>query len=261
METMKTVILAGGQGTRLAEETDVRPKPMIEIGGRPMLWHIMKIYASRGYNEFVIALGYKGDVIKSYFLDYHRLQRDVSVHLATGAVDVHAGDGEREDWLVHLADTGVATDTGGRLRRLAPRIGKETFMMTYGDGVADIEIDRLVAFHRQHGRLATVTAVRPPSRFGGLTAKNDAVESFSEKPQIKAGWINGGFFVLEPRVLDYIAGDDTKFEREPLETLAREGELMMYRHEGFWQCMDTVRDLRQLHRMWDSGQAPWRIWR
>ncbi|MBZ5605928.1 MAG: glucose-1-phosphate cytidylyltransferase [Acidobacteriia bacterium] len=256
---MKTVILAGGQGTRLAEETDVRPKPMVEIGGRPILWHIMKIYASRGHNEFVLALGYKGDAIKSYFLNYHRLQRDVSVHLATGSIDMH--DGECEDWLVHLTDTGIATDTGGRLRRLTKHIGGETFMMTYGDGVADLDVNRVIEFHRRHGRLATVTAVRPPSRFGGLTAEGDSVKAFSEKPQIEAGWINGGFFVLEPRVLDYISGDDTKFEREPLETLAREGQLMMYRHEGFWHCMDTVRDLRQLHQMWDSGEAPWRIWR
>jgi glucose-1-phosphate cytidylyltransferase len=258
---MKTVILAGGQGTRLAEETDFRPKPMVEIGGRPILWHIMKIYASHGHTEFVVALGYKGDVIKSYFLNYHHLHRNVSVHLATGSVDVQEADGECEDWLVHLADTGVATDTGGRLLRLARRIGGETFLMTYGDGVADIDINRVIEFHRKHGKLATVTAVRPPSRFGGLTADHDAVKSFSEKPQIEAGWINGGFFVLEPRVLDYISGDDTKFEREPLETLARDGQLMMYRHEGFWHCMDTLRDLRQLHQMWDSGEAPWRIWR
>ena len=258
---MKTVILAGGQGTRLAEETDVRPKPMVEIGGRPMLWHIMKIYANCGYNEFVVALGHKGEVIKSYFLNYHQMHCDVSVHLATGSVDVHAAGQECEDWLVRLADTGVATDTGGRLRRLAPRIGRETFMMTYGDGVANIDIDRLVAFHRAHGRLATVTAVRPPSRFGGLTAEDNAVKSFSEKPQIEAGWINGGFFVLEPQVLDYIGSDNTKFEREPLETLAREGQLMMYRHEGFWHCMDTVCDVRQLRQMWDDGEAPWKVWR
>jgi glucose-1-phosphate cytidylyltransferase len=258
---MKTIILAGGQGTRLAEETDLRPKPMVEIGGRPILWHIMKIYAACGHNEFIVALGHKGDVVKTYFLNYHRLQRDASVHLATGAVDVHAGDADCEDWLVHLADTGIATDTGGRLLRLAPRVKGETFMMTYGDGVGDIDINRVLAFHRAHGKLATVTAVRPPSRFGGLTAEHDVVTTFSEKPQIEAGWINGGFFVLEPRVLDYIAGDGTKFESEPLETLARDGQLMMYRHEGFWHCMDTVRDLRQLHQMWESGKAPWRIWR
>lgn len=258
---MKTVILAGGLGTRLAEETDVRPKPMVEIGGRPILWHIMKIYAACGLNEFVIALGYKGDTIKNYFLNYHRGQHDVSVHLATGSVEVHPAGGECEDWLVHLADTGVATDTGGRLRRLASRIGGETFLMTYGDGVANIDIDDVVRFHREHGRLATVTAVRPPSRFGGLTAEHDAVTSFSEKPQIETGWINGGFFVLEPGVLDHIAGDETKFEREPLEALAREGQLMMYRHEGFWHCMDTLRDVRQLQQMWDTGQAPWRIWK
>jgi glucose-1-phosphate cytidylyltransferase len=258
---MKTVILAGGLGTRLAEETELRPKPMVEIGGRPILWHIMKIYASAGHREFVVALGYKGEVIKEYFLNYHRLQRDLTIDLSTGTVDVHAGENGCEDWLVHLSETGIATDTGGRLLRLAPRIAGETFMMSYGDGVADLDINRVIEFHRRHGKLATVTAVRPPSRFGGLTAENDRVTSFSEKPQIEAGWINGGFFVLEPQVLDYIAGDHTKFEREPLETLAREGQLMMYRHEGFWQCMDTVRDLRQLQHLWESGPAPWRIWR
>jgi glucose-1-phosphate cytidylyltransferase len=221
----------------------------------------MKIYAAHGFNEFVVALGYKGDAIKSYFLNYHPLQRDVTVHLATGAVDVHGADGGCEDWSVHLADTGVATDTGGRLRRLAKQIGRETFMMTYGDGVADINIDKLVEFHRSHGRLATVTAVRPHSRFGGLTANDDVVTSFSEKRQIEAGWINGGFFVLEPSVLEYIGGDETKFEREPLETLAREGQLMMYRHEGFWHCMDTMRDVRQLQQMWESGKPQWRTWR
>jgi len=257
---MKTVILAGGQGSRLAEETDVRPKPMVEIGGRPILWHIMKIYASGGHKEFVVALGYKGEIIKSYFLNYHRLQRDVSIDLASGSVEVHPGEGQCEDWLVHLAETGTTAETGGRLLRLAPRIGRETFLMTYGDGVADLDINRVIEFHRRHGKLATVTAVRPPSRFGGLTAEHDTVQSFSEKPQIETGWINGGFFVLEPRVLDYISGEQTKFERDPLEALAREGQLMMYRHEGFWHCMDTVRDLRQLQQMWDTGTSPWRIW-
>lgn len=258
---MKTVILAGGRGTRLSEETEVRPKPMVEIGARPILWHIMKIYAAHRYTEFVVALGYKSDVIKNYFLNYHRLQRDVSVHLATGAVDIHAAGEEAEDWLIHLVETGLETGTGGRMKRLARWIGQETFLMTYGDGVADIDIERVVAFHRSHGRLATVTAVRPPARFGGITAAGDAVEVFSEKAQIETGWINGGFFVLEPGVLEFIRGDETQFEREPLEALARAGELMMYRHEGYWCCMDTLRDVRQLDRMWNEGRAPWRIWK
>ncbi|MBN1484051.1 MAG: glucose-1-phosphate cytidylyltransferase [Chloroflexia bacterium] len=254
---MRVVILAGGFGTRLHEETTVKPKPMVEIGGRPILWHIIQTYATHGYPEFVIALGYKGEIIKHYFLNYYYLRNDISIQLCNGQVEVQ--DGEREDLTVHLVDTGLHTQTGGRIKRLAQWIEGETFMLTYGDGVADIDIGRLIDFHRQHGRLATVTAVRPPSRFGGLTFQGDRVERFMEKPQIGEGWINGGFFVLEPAVLQYIAGDETYFEREPLEQLAADGQLMAYRHEGFWQCLDTMRDLRLLRELWDSGAPPWRI--
>lgn len=256
---MKTVILAGGLGTRLAEETDAKPKPMVEIGGRPILWHIMNIYGTHGYKEFVMALGYRGEVIKSYFLNYYYLRNSFSINLVDGRVEVH--NGGREEWIVHLADTGLGTQTGGRLKQLASWIGDERFMMTYGDAVSSIDISRLVAFHRRHGRLATVTAVRPPARFGGLAFEGDMVTRFSEKPQIGEGWINGGFFVLEPQVLGYIDGDDTAFEREPLERLAAAGQLVAYRHEGFWQCMDTLRDVRILNGLWESGNAPWKATR
>jgi len=255
---MKVIILAGGMGTRLQEETSVKPKPMVEIGGQPILWHIMNIYAAHGHKEFIIALGYRGDVIKEYFLNYYHLRHSLSVHLSTGQVEVH--DGGREDWVVRLIDTGMRTETGGRVKRLAPWIGRDTFMMTYGDGVANINIHDLMGFHKRHGKLATVTAVRPPSRFGGLTFDADVVAKFVEKPQINEGWINGGFFVLEPGVLDYIDGDDTIFEREPLERLTRDGQLVAYRHEDFWQCMDTLRDVRLLESMWQDGKAPWKVW-
>lgn len=255
---MKTVILAGGLGTRLSEETALKPKPMVEIGGQPILWHIMKIYATYGYKEFVVALGYKGEVIKDYFLNYYYRHHDLSIHLAGGGVDVHERD--RDDWLVHLVDTGVVTQTGGRIKRLATWIGGETFMLTYGDGVANVNLPELVAFHKRHGRLATVTAVRPPARFGGLTFNGDQVTRFVEKPQIGEGWINGGFFVLEPEVLDYIQGDETLWEREPLERLAQDGQLMAYRHEGFWQGMDTLRDVRLVEGLWQEGRAPWKVW-
>jgi glucose-1-phosphate cytidylyltransferase len=256
---MKVVILAGGYGTRLQEETAVRPKPMVEIGGRPLLWHIMQIYAAYGHTEFFIALGYKGEVIKQYFLTYYLYHHSFRIDLATGRVQVY--NGTPENWTVHLIDTGLETQTGGRLKRLAPFLGRETFLMTYGDGVADVDLDALVAFHRRHGRLATVTAVRPPARFGGLTFDGDRVVRFVEKPSLGEGWINGGFFVLEPGVLDYIAGDATPFEGEPLERLAADGELMAYRHQGFWQCMDTLRDVRLLESLWQSGEAPWKVWR
>jgi glucose-1-phosphate cytidylyltransferase len=255
---MKAVILAGGLGTRLQEETTVKPKPMVEIGGQPILWHIMKIYATYGHTDFAVAMGYKAEVIRSYFLNFYYMHTDLTVHLSNGAVDVH--DGEVDDWTVHLVDTGANTQTGGRIKRLAQWIGNEPFMLTYGDGVANINIDALLKFHQSHGKLATISAVRPPARFGGLSFNGHAVEKFIEKPQIGEGWINGGFFVLQPEVLSYIEGDDMPFEKTPLERLASEGQLMAYQHAGFWQCMDTVRDLQLLERLWSSDQAPWKMW-
>jgi glucose-1-phosphate cytidylyltransferase len=245
-------------GTRLLEQTTAKPKPMVEIGGWPMLWHIMNIYAAHGYREFVLALGFKGEVIKDYFLNYYYLRNDISIHMAEGRVEVHGGC--REDWVVHLVDTGLTTQTGGRIKRLAPWIGNQTFMLTYGDGVANVNIEELVAFHRLHGKLATVTAVRPPARFGGLDFDGDKVVCFVEKPQIGEGWINGGFFVLEPDVLDCIDGDETPFEREPMERLVQAGQLVAYRHPDFWQCMDTLRDVRLLESLWEQGDAPWKMW-
>ncbi len=255
---MKVVILAGGFGTRLQEETMIKPKPMVEIGGQPILWHIMNIYAAHGFKEFIVALGYKGEMIKNHFLNYYYLRNSFSINLKNGSIEVHGGG--REDWLVHLIDTGLNTQTGGRLKRLSPWIGKETFMMTYGDGVANLNINEELSFHRRHGKLATVTAVRPPARFGGLDFQGDLVTKFIEKPQIGEGWINGGFFVLEPGVLDYIEGDDVVFEREPLESLANNGQLMVYRHKDFWQCMDTLRDVRLLESLWQRSEAPWKMW-
>ncbi len=255
---MKIVILCGGLGTRLREETEFRPKAMVEIGGRPILWHIMSLYAAHGYNEFIAALGYKSEAIKHYFLNYHSLRNSFTIRLGDGHVQVY--DGDREDWTVHLIDTGLETQTGGRIKRLAPWVSGETFMMTYGDGVADINVRDLVAFHRKHGKLATVTAVRPPARFGGLTLNGDLVATFAEKRQISEGWINGGFFVFEPKVLEYIDGNETIFEREPLERLGKDGQLVAYRHGGFWQCMDTRRDVQLLESLWASGKAPWKSW-
>jgi len=256
---MRTVILAGGLGTRLAEETTVIPKPMVEIGGRPILWHIMQLFAVQGHSEFLVTLGYKGEVVKDYFLSFRARNADVSLKLATGEVNVH--DAAYPSWTVHLVDTGGATQTGGRIKRLAPWLDPdETFMLTYGDGVADVDLKALLAFHHAHGKLATVTAVRPPGRFGSLALSGDRVSAFAEKPQTGEGWINGGFFVLERAVLDLIAGDDTLWELEPLETLAARGELMAFRHEGFWQPMDTLRDKRYLEELWASGKAPWKIW-
>jgi len=252
---MKVVILAGGLGTRLQEETELKPKPMVEIGGRPVLWHIMKSFANQGLKEFCVALGYKGEVIKNYFLNYYYVQNNLTVNLGNEQVKVH--EGECEDWTIHLVDTGLKTMTGGRLKRMAKWIGNETFMMTYGDGVASINVRELLEYHKQHGKLATVTAVRPPSRFGGISIDGDRVTRFVEKPQIGEGWINGGFFVLEPKVLDYIEGDNAAFEGDPLERLAEEGNLIVYRHEGFWQCMDTLRDVRLLEQLCQAGEPPW----
>ncbi|MDY6989599.1 MAG: glucose-1-phosphate cytidylyltransferase [Thermodesulfobacteriota bacterium] len=256
---MKVAILAGGLGTRLAEETDVKPKPMVEIGGRPILWHIMMIYAHYGFNNFVIALGYKGEVIKKYMVDYCALSSNLTVNLQTGGVAVH--DGEKPDWTAELIDTGITTQTGGRIKRLAPYMGNETFMLTWGDGVSDINLHDLLAFHRSHGKLATLTAVRPPARYGHLELDGDVVGEFSEKPQTREGWINGAFFVLEPGVFDYIEGDNTQWEKAPLEGLAKDGQLMAYRHTSFWQCMDTLREKHILETLWSSGNVPWKVWR
>ncbi len=255
---MKVAILAGGVGTRLAEETEIKPKPMVEIGGRPILWHILSHYAHYGHNEFVIALGYKGEVIKKYMVDYASLESHLKVNLGTGSVEKHGG--QTPDWTVELIDTGQATLTGGRIKRLKPYVNNETFMLTWGDGVADVDIARLLAFHRSHGKLATVTAVRPTARFGHMEFEGEQVVAFSEKPQTAEGWINGAFFVLEPQVFDYIEGDQTQWEREPMEGLARDGQLMAYRHTGFWQCMDTLRDKKLLQDLWDQGDAPWATW-
>lgn len=255
---MKVVILAGGMGTRLAEETESRPKPMVEIGGYPIIWHIMKHYAHYGFNDFMVALGYKGEMIKRYFLDYTMLSGNLTVSLADGRVDRHAGEQER--WTVDLIDTGRDTNTGGRLARLASSLGSETFMLTYGDGVANIDLHNLLAFHRSHGKAVTLSAVRPPSRFGGLEFHAGESVRFSEKPQMGEGWINGGFMVVEPQVIDMVEGDETSFETDVLEGLSAQGELMGYAHPDFWQCMDTLRDLRYLRSLWDSGKAPWITW-
>jgi glucose-1-phosphate cytidylyltransferase len=253
---MKVVILAGGRGSRLSEETDIKPKPMVEVGGRPLLWHIMQHYSHHGFNEFVIALGYRGDVIKRYIVDCCRLNSDLTIQLRSGDVMRHA-TGEKMDWTVDLVDTGLNTQTGGRLKRLAPYLGNSTFMMTYGDGVSDVNIKQLVDFHKKSGKTATLTAVRPPARFGHMHFEGDLITKFTEKPQTESGWINGGFFVLEPKILQHIQNDETWFEREPLEACAAQKQLNAYKHEGFWQCMDTLRDKRLLEDLWNSGAAPW----
>jgi glucose-1-phosphate cytidylyltransferase len=255
---MKVGILAGGLGTRLSEETSVKPKPMVEIGGKPMLWHIMNIYAYYGYKEFVIALGYKGELIKDYFLNYHYRAHDLTVELKSGNVTVH--DGSSEDWIVHLIDTGAETNTGGRVKQIAEFVGAEPFMLTYGDGVCNINLPNLLEFHRCQRKLATVTAVRPPARFGQMVVDGDSVREFREKPQIGEGWINGGFFVLEPGIIDFIDGDQTAWEFDSLEKIAMAGQLAAYRHEYFWQCMDTMRDVILLERLWAEKRAPWQIW-
>jgi glucose-1-phosphate cytidylyltransferase len=253
---VKAVILAGGFGSRLSEETSVRPKPMVDIGGKPMLWHIMQIYASHGIEEFVICLGYKGYLIKEYFANYHLHTCDVSFDLAKDEMEVHRS--QTEPWRVTLVDTGERTMTGGRLKRILSYVGGEDFCFTYGDGVGDIDITALVAFHREQGTLATVTAVQPPGRFGALNVIGERVKEFEEKPRGDGGWTNGGFFVLSPGIERHIVGDDTVWEQEPMYELAREGQLACYRHEGFWQAMDTLRDRHHLEAVWDSGEAPWR---
>ena len=254
---MKVVILAGGLGTRLSEETEIKPKPMVEVGEHPILWHIMKTYAHYGFSDFFLALGYKGEIIKRYFLDHYSLGGSLRVDLASGLVE----DLEKntEDWTVQLMDTGQQTQTGGRIKRLEPWLKEGTFMATYGDGVCDVDLQALLEFHKSQGKLATITAVRPPSRFGGLVFDGNLVQDFIEKPQIGEGWINGGFMVLEPQVLDYLDGDDSTLERDGLERLAADRQLAAYRHEGFWQCMDTLREKRLLETLWQSGNAPWKV--
>lgn len=255
---MKVVILAGGLGTRLSEETEVKPKPMVEIGGRPIIWHIMKHYAHHGFKEFFIALGYRGEVIKRYFLDYYSLNGSMTLDLSSGNVQVH--DRECEDWIVHLMDTGQEAYTGGRVKRLESWLRDGTFMVTYGDGVSDIDLQDLLRFHRSHNRIATVTAVRPPARFGGLVFDDDLAVGFTEKPQIGEGWINGGFLVCEPGTFDYLEGDHSSLEADALERLAADHQLSAYPHGGFWQCMDTLRDKRLLENLWQEGRAPWKTW-
>ena len=265
---MKVVILAGGLGTRLSEETALKPKPMVEIGERPILWHIMKSYSHYGFSDFVVCLGYKGYVIKEYFSNYFLHMSDVTFDMRDNSMVVHQN--AAEPWRVTLVDTGPDTQTGGRIKRIGEYVRDDTFMLTYGDGVADVDVRALLSFHRAHGRLATITAVQPLGRFGAMQIDDGetveqftapAVRAFQEKPEGDGGWVNGGFFVLEPAVLDRIAGDDTLFEREPLEGLAADGELRAFRHRGFWQPMDALRDLRVLQALWDSGEAPWAVWK
>lgn len=256
---LKVVLLAGGLGSRLAEETETRPKPMVEIGGRPILWHIMKHFAHFGHREFFVALGYKGEVIKRYFTESLDLHGSLTIDTRSRRIVRH--DRASEDWRLHLIETGLSTMTGGRLRRLGACLEDAPFLMTYGDGVGDVDLRSLLAFHKAHRRLATVTVVRPPTRFGNLEFDGDRVTSFQEKPQAREGWINAGYFVLEPKVLDLIAGDETMWERAPMERLVRDGQLMAFKHEGFWQCMDTYRDKRLLESLWAKPEAPWKIWK
>jgi len=255
---MKVVILAGGLGTRLAEETEVKPKPMVEIGERPILWHIMKHYAHYGFNEFIIALGYKGEVIKRFFLEHSTLHGSFSIDMNTG--QMISRQEAPEKWRVHLVDTGQESSTGGRIARVRDYLDNEPFMMTYGDGVSNVDLNELLALHKKNKRIVTLTAVRPPARFGGLVFDGDLIAQFTEKPQIGEGWINGGFMVMEPEILNYIPSDSTNLEAQVLEQLAKEEQLAAYRHDDFWQCMDTLRDKRQLENLWHEGRAPWKLW-
>lgn len=257
---MKVLLLAGGFGTRLAEETDIRPKPMVEIGGRPILWHIMKMYSKYGFNEFVILLGYKGYYIKEYFANYFLHQSDVTIDMSNGQMEIH--NNSAEPWKVTLLDTGLDSMTGGRVKRAQDFVGNEPFMLTYGDGVSDLDINELVSFHKSHGKAMTMTSAQPDARFGGLNITDDnQVTEFKEKPKGEGGWINAGFFVCEPKVFDYITGgDSTVFEQAPLMNLARDGEIYTFKHDGFWKPMDTLRDKQQLQKMWETNQAPWKIW-
>ena len=256
---MKAIILAGGLGTRISEETHLKPKPMIEIGGKPILWHIMKIYSAHGIHDFIICCGYKGYIIKEYFANYFLHMSNVTFDLKHNTMDVHKNNAE--PWRVTLVDTGEQTMTGGRMRRVADYLGDDDFCFTYGDGVGDVDISSLIAFHKREGRLATLTATQPPGRFGALNIEEHRIVSFQEKPHGDGGWINGGFFILSPRVLDYIEGDHTLWEREPMERLARENQLSAWRHRGFWQPMDTLRDKNHLEELWATGQAPWKLWK
>src|SRR5208337_1608507 len=259
-EPMKVVILAGGLGTRLSEETVIKPKPMVEIGGNPILWHIMKIFSQYGFNDFIVCLGYKGYVIKEYFANYFLHQSDTTIDLSTGQLEVH--NCKAEPWKITLLDTGLNTMTGGRIKRAQKYIGSETFMLTYGDGVADIDICGLMEFHKSHGRHATISSVQPLGRYGALDIADDnAVLSFMEKPRGDRAWVNGGFFVLESMIFDYISGDEIILEREPLENLASHGQLAAYKHHGFWKCMDTLRDKIDMEALWNSGAAPWKKWK
>lgn len=255
---MKAVILAGGFGTRISEESHLRPKPMIEIGGRPILWHIMKIYSAYGINDFIVCLGYKGYVVKEYFANYFLHMADVTFDMSKNSMEIH--NNHCEPWRVTLVDTGETTMTGGRLRRVASYLGNEDFCFTYGDGLIDLNIQKLVEFHKKSGCLATMTAIQPPGRYGSLEMEGLFVRRFEEKPKGEGGWVNGGFFVLSPRVIDYIEGDTTYWEREPLENLVSEGKLCAYKHTGFWYAMDTLRDKNKLEEFWQSGQAPWKVW-
>ncbi|HAJ56585.1 MAG TPA: glucose-1-phosphate cytidylyltransferase [Candidatus Omnitrophica bacterium] len=257
---MKTVILCGGRGTRISEETEMIPKPMVEIGGKPILWHIMKTYSRYGFNDFVICLGYRGYLIKEYFSHYFLHMSDVTIDLEENKTVIH--NTTSEPWKITLVDTGLETLTGGRLKRIAQFVGDESFMLTYGDGLADIDIDKLLKFHRKHKVLATVTSVQPSGRFGLMDLdKSGKVKTFLEKPRGDNAWLNGGFFVLEPKVLSFISGDDIAWEKEPLEALARAGQLAAYQHEGFWKPMDTLRDKIELEKLWQSGKAPWKVWK
>jgi len=256
---MKVVILAGGMGTRIGEETNIRPKPMVEIGGKPIIWHILKIYSAYGVNDFIICLGYKGYMIKEYFANYFLHMSDVTFDMIKNKMEVHYNTAE--PWRVTLVDTGENTQTGGRLKRVKKYVGEEDFCFTYGDGVGDIDIRSLIEFHKQQKTLATVTAVQPPGRYGSLDFSKNKVVSFQEKPKGDGGWINGGFFVLSPKVIDYIEGDNTIWEKEPMERLAKEGQLSAFLHKGFWYAMDTLRDKNYLEQLWQSGSAPWKIWK
>lgn len=256
---MKVVILCGGLGTRMAEETEYRPKPMVEIGGRPIIWHIMKHFAFHGHNEFYLALGYKGDQIKRFFLEYYTLNRDITVDLASGKVSQYKT--ETENWKVHLIDTGHDTMTGGRVKRLEPLLKGEAFMLTYGDGVSNVDLRKLEAFHRKHGHAASITAARPPSRFGDVVFNGNTVRHFNEKPQMGEGWINGGFMIFKPDVFKYLKDDKSVLEVHALERMAAAKKLAAFRHDGFWQCMDTVRDKLFLEKLWSSGNPPWKTWK